>query len=384
MKIVMLSTSASHHPGPRARWLPLAYVAQQHGVTTEMLCTHPDYVNLITPHQSIEGVAVTHVAQMHVNRHGQPLTGWELIATALRTSLRMALHTIRAKPQVIGICKAQPINGLAAVLAHRRTGAQIILDVDDCEHESHQFGRAWHKALVARVEHILPTIAQSTSVATQWQLTQLAQAGHHNLAHIPNGISHIPVLPEQVASLPDHYIAYVGRIAFNTHAVDVLIEAIAQTHTTMPLVIVGSGPDVVALHHRISQHGVAARCIWLGQVPPTVAQAIIAHAHATIDPVRDTPAAAARYPLKIIESLAHGVPVITSPVGDRATMIGPHGRLVAAGSARALAHAIDAICGQPRLSRAAGKAQVAHLTWDQVGTRWLTHHRLIPTLRGSS
>jgi glycosyltransferase involved in cell wall biosynthesis len=163
-----------------------------------------------------------------------------------------------------------------------------------------------------------------------------------------------------------------------------LIEAIAQTHTTMPLVIAGSGPDVPALHHHITQHGIASRCIWLGQVPPAGAHAIIAHAHATIDPVRDTPAAAARYPLKIIESLAHGVPVITSHVGDRATMIGPHGRLVAAGSARALAHAIDDICGQPRLSRAAGQAQVAHLTWDQIGPRWLTHHRLIPTLRGAS
>lgn len=383
MKLAMLSTSASHHPGPRARWIPLAQIAQRHGITTEILCLHPNYANLITPHQSIDGVTITHVAQMHVNRHGQPLTGMALIVTALRASMRMALHTIRAKPDVIGICKAQPINGLAAVIASRRIGANIILDVDDLEHASHQFAHAWHKALVAQVEHVLPQIVHSTSVASQWQMHHLAQAGQRNLAHTPNGITHIPILPERLSTIPEHYIAYVGRIAFNTHAVDLLIEAMTQTHTGMPLVIAGSGPASDQLRLRIVRYGLESRCIWLGHVAPVTADTIIAHAHATLDPVYDTPAAAARYPLKIIESLAHGVPVITSPVGDRATMVGRHGRLVTAGSASALADAINDICSQPRLPRTAGQAQVAHLTWDQIGPRWLAHHRLITPTYGA-
>ncbi|MFZ9858343.1 MAG: glycosyltransferase [Roseiflexaceae bacterium] len=383
MKLVMLSTSASHHPGPRARWIPLARFAQHHGITTEILCLHPDYVNLSIPHQSIDGVTVTHVAQMHVNRYGKPLTGLDLIVTALRSSMQMALHTIRRKPQIISICKAQPINGLAAAIASRRIGANIILDVDDVEHASHQFTHTWHKDLVAQVEHVLPQIAHSTSVASQWQMHLLNQTGQRNLAHIPNGITHIPVLPHQLSTMPKHYIAYIGRIAFNTHAVNLLIEALAQTHTGMPLVIAGSGPDSDQLRQLIECYGLEARCIWLGHVDPATADAIIAHAHATLDPVYDTPAAAARYPLKILESLAHGVPVITSPVGDRATIVGTHGRLVTAGSASALADAIDDICSQPRLPRTTGQVQVAHLTWDQIGPRWLAHHRLITPTYGA-
>jgi glycosyltransferase involved in cell wall biosynthesis len=383
MNLILLSTSASHHPGPRARWIPLASVAQRQSVSVDVLCLHPDYVNLITQHHRIDGVPIQHVAQMHVDRHEQPLRGLALIRTALMASIHMARHTIRAQPDVIAICKAQPINGLAALIAHRRTGAQLILDVDDSEHESHQFARAWHKALVARVEHTLPDMVTSTSVASQWHLQQLATAGHRNLAHIPNGIAGIPSLPARISGLPAQYIAYVGRIAFNTHAVDLLIDALALTHTTLPLVIAGSGPDVATMHQRIADHRLGARCIWLGQVTPTNAQAIIAHAHATVDPVRDTLGAAARYPLKIIESLAHGVPVITSPVGDRATMIGAHGRLIAAGHAMSLAHAIDDITAQPRLPRTHGQALVAHLTWEIIGPRWLTHHRLPTAQRGA-
>lgn len=383
MNLIMLSTSASYHPGPRARWLPLAHEAHRNGINVKFLCLHPDYVNLITSDQQYAGVSISHVAQMHIDRHERPLSGLTLIHTALRASISMTRKTIREQPQVIAVCKAQPINGLAAMLAHRRTGAPLILDVDDCEHQSHQFVRTWHKALVARIERILPQMATSTSVASEWHRHQLADAGHHNLAHIPNGIVAIPSLPNRIVNLPKQYFAYVGRIAFNTHAVDLLIDALAQTRSTLPLVIAGSGPDVTAMHQRISAHGLGTRCIWLGQVTPTTAHAIIAHAHATVDPVRDTPGAAARYPLKIIESLAHGVPVITSAIGDRATMIGSHGLLVPAGNATSLAHALDDIATQPRWPRNNGQDRVMHLTWAQIGPRWRAHHRLTTPQRGS-
>lgn len=380
MKATLLSTSAMYHPGPRARWIPLARIAHRHGIAAELICLHPNYQQHTHISATIDGVVVTHVAQMHIDKHERALHGTALMTTALRASIRMAQHTIRSQPHVIALCKAQPINGLAAIIAQRRTGATLILDIDDCEHESHLFNHAWQKALVAHVERALPRHAQSTSVASQWHLHQLTRIGHDNLAHIPNGIEYIPSLPLPLSTLPTHYVAYVGRIAFHTHAVDLLIDAIAQTHTTIPLVIAGNGPDVAALHRRITHHRLGTRCIWLGQVSPTTAQQVIAHAHATIDPVRDTLAVAARYPLKIIESLAHGVPVITSAVGDRAEMIGAHGTLIPAGNARALADAIDTYARAPRLPRHAGHARVMHLTWDRVGLRWLDHHRLLPNV----
>lgn len=383
MNLVLLSTSAIHHPGPRARWMPLARMAQRRGITTALLCLHPDFANLATATQLVDGVSLTHIAQMHIDQHEQPLQGFSLLATALHASIRMARHTIQLRPQTIGICKAQPINGLAALLAHRRTGTPIILDVDDNEHESHQFAHAWQKSLVARIERQLPSWSRSVSVASHWHTQRLIDTGHRHAAHIPNGIDAIPTLPTRLPNLPDRYIAYVGRIACTTHAVDILVDALAHSRSDIPLVIAGSGPDTAVIHHRLSTQVPATRWIWLGQVAPAIAQSVIAHAHATVDPVRDTPAAAARYPLKIIESLAHGVAVITSAVGDRATMIGPHGRIVRAGDPHALAHAIDDVIHHPPPLRAQGRAQVAHLTWSQIAPRWLHHHRIVDT-RGES
>lgn len=376
MKLIMLSTSASHHPGPRARWIPLARIAQQHGIPTELICLHPDYAHIRATTVTHNGIAIHHVAQMHVDSHEQPLHGITLVTTALRATIHLARHAIRAQPSVIAICKAQPMNGLAALIAQRRTAARIILDVDDIEHLSHRFDRSWQRTLVARVEQRLPHQVKSVSAATAWHTHQLNQAGHRHVAHIPNGIDQIPQVPPRPAGLPTQYMAYVGRIAFTTHAVDVLIEALTHTRSTLPFVIAGSGPDSDAVRQQLHQKNLMSRCIWLGHVPPATAHAIIAHAHATVDPVRDTPAAAARYPLKIVESLAYGVPVITSPVGDRATLIGPHGRLVPAGNARALADAIDEMGDQPRIARTFGHTQVAHLTWEAIGLRWFDHHHL--------
>jgi len=376
MKLIMLSTSAIHHPGPRARWIPLAGIAQRHGIPTEVICLHPDYAHSESTTVIQHGISIHHVAQMHVDKHEQPLHGMTLITTALRAIIRLARHAIQAQPSVIAICKAQPMNGLAALIAQRRTAARLILDVDDIEHLSHRFDRSWQRALVARVEQRLPHYVQSVSAATAWHTQQLNQAGHRHVAHIPNGIEQIPPVPLRPADLPTQYMAYVGRIAFTTHAVDVLIEALTHTRSTMPFVIAGSGPDSEMARQQLHQKNLMSRCIWLGHVPSTTAHAVIAHAHATVDPVRDTPAAAARYPLKIVESLAYGVPVITSPVGDRATLIGVNGRLVPAGSARALADAIDALSEQPRINRTFGHAQVAHLTWESIGLQWLNHHHM--------
>ncbi|MEZ4675711.1 MAG: glycosyltransferase [Caldilineaceae bacterium] len=56
-----------------------------------------------------------------------------------------------------------------------------------------------------------------------------------------------------------------------------------------------------------------------------------------------------RWPLKIVESLAAGLPVVTGAIGDRAEMLGngAAGRLVQPGSAAALATAMGEILDDP-------------------------------------
>jgi len=83
--------------------------------------------------------------------------------------------------------------------------------------------------------------------------------------------------------------------------------------------------------------------------------------------------ARARSPLKIVESLASGVPVVTGDVGDRREMLGAAGLIVAPGDARALAEGLELLLSnraeQRRMAEAARERAEAY-TWDRLAPQW--------------
>lgn len=380
MRVVMLSSSASHHPSPRGRWLPLARAAVAHGNAVTFLGLHPHYQTLQSRMSHDAGVTIQHVAQMHVDANG-PLRGGRLYGTALWAAWQLARYASACRPDVICLCKAQPINGLAALIAQRVSGARLILDVDDDEADSHHFAHAWQRRLVAWGEQVMPRHASTITTASAWLLRRYGS----NAAHVPNGLTPAQFAPtslsdqtalQQRYQLPPRYLLYFGNLATHSHGVDLLLRAFAQSQSDYPLVIAGDGHERAALQQLAAQLGITARCLWLGQIAPSDIPTLLAQAHVSIDPVRDTNAAAARYPLKICESLAQGVPVITSPVGDRAAIVGDTGILVPAGDSQALATALTQISTQV-FDRPTIQAQVRWLQWTHVAPRWLAHHHLL-------
>ncbi|MCA1553208.1 MAG: glycosyltransferase, partial [Chloroflexi bacterium] len=98
-------------------------------------------------------------------------------------------------------------------------------------------------------------------------------------------------------------------------------------------------------------------------------------ADCSVDPVYDTPASRSRSPLKIVESMALGVPVVTGDVGDRREMLanGGAGVLVHAGAAQALARGVlRVLCdGHLREQLACGaRARAAAYDWAMLAPRW--------------
>lgn len=380
MRVVMLSSSASHHPSPRGRWLPLARATVAHGNSVTFLGLHPHYQTLQPRISHDAGVTIQHVAQMHVDAAG-PLRGGRLYGTALWAAWQLARYASACRPDVICLCKAQPINGLAALIAQRVSGARLILDVDDDEADSHQFAQAWQRRLVAWGEQIIPRQASTITTASAWLLRRYGS----NAQHIPNGLDPAQSAPASVSAqialqqryqLPPRYLLYFGNLATHSHGVDLLLRAFAQSQSAYPLVIAGEGHERVALQQLAEQLGLSTRCLWLGQVAATAIPALLAQAHVSIDPVPDTNAAAARYPLKICESLAQGVPVITSPVGDRAAIVGDTGILVPTADIQALAAALTH-ASQQHYDATSIKTRVTHLHWNEVAPQWLAHHQLM-------
>ena len=380
MRVVMLSTSASHHPSPRGRWLPLARAAAAHGNSVTFLGLHPHYQTLQHRISHDAGVTIQHVAQMHVDATG-PLRGGRLYGTAVWAAWQLARYASACRPDVICLCKAQPINGVAALIAQRVSGARLILDVDDDEADSHQFASVWQRRLVSWCEHYIPRHASTITTASAW----LRQRYGSNAIQIPNGLYPAQCAPVSASAqialhqryqLPPRYLLYFGNLATHSHGVDLLLRAFALSQSVYPLVIAGEGHERGALQQLAEQLGITTRCRWLGQVAATDIPTLLAHAHLSIDPVPDTNAAAARFPLKICESLAQGVPVITSPVGDRATLVGDAGILVPAGDSTALAAALTH-ASQQQYDATSIKTRVTHLQWKDIAPRWLSHHQLV-------
>ncbi|MFM7678505.1 MAG: glycosyltransferase, partial [Roseiflexaceae bacterium] len=349
---------------PRGRWLPLAHQLGRAGIEVHWMGLHPRFrTDMRHPHDD-NGVTVQHVAPMHVDAHG-PLRGWRLYAQVLGASWQLARHAIQLRPDVVCICKAQPTNSLAALLIHAVTGARLVLDSDDDEAESHDFAQPWQRRLVAWCERVVTTRVTSVSTASSLLAQRAQRWGAIRVAHVATGITvptHYPVIPY---SLPTPYIVYVGNVATHAHGLDLLLHALAQDARIPPLVIAGSGHAVEAMHTLAAQLGVAQRCLWLGTIPATHIPTLVRDAVASVDPVRLGHAAAARFPLKILESLAVGTPVITSPAGDRATLVGTAGMLVPAGDVAALAHACATIMTH-HFVRSHIQQQVAALEWTSL------------------
>jgi glycosyltransferase involved in cell wall biosynthesis len=141
-------------------------------------------------------------------------------------------------------------------------------------------------------------------------------------------------------------LVFVGELR-EAKGADVLIEAIAalkQSGRRVSATIVGAGPDAAALRARADRLGLAIR--FPGALP---ARAGFARGHTVVIPSR-----AESLPYIVLEAVAAARPLVTTNVGGIPEIFGAQAdRLVAAGSAAALATAIAATLDQPEPVREA-------------------------------
>ncbi|GAB4204419.1 MAG: glycosyltransferase [Roseiflexaceae bacterium] len=394
MQITFLSTSSLDYPSPRGRWLPLAQELAARGHTVRLVLLHHSYDRLPPPARRLSrgGVMVYYAGQMHVygpvgqRRYFGPR---DLLKVSLLGAARLLDAARRFDADALHVCKPQPINGLAGLLAARLTNRRLFVDCDDYEAGGNRFGAAWQRRMVQLWEDGLPRRAAGVTVNTRFlEQRSLAQGvSRERLVYVPNGIRAerlAPPDPRQVAGLraalglgTAPVVGYVGTLSQTTHNVGLLLDAFALLVQRLPaarLLLAGDGEDRAALERQATHQGLAGRALFVGPVPYPQVPLYLAQADVTVDPVGDDPVAAGRSPLKIVESLASGVPVVTGRVGDRGELLGEAGLLTAPGSAAALAEALESLLEQPerraRMAEAA-RTQAAHNTWDRLAERWL-------------
>jgi glycosyltransferase involved in cell wall biosynthesis len=358
MKITFLLTVSLEDPAGLGRYFPLAKELARLGNEVNILALHPNLSALSQRHLEKNGVKVHYVGQMHVRKVGSQKTYFStlgLVRVALASSLRMSVRTLLPEADVIHLGKPQPINGVAALGTKFLRGKRLYLDCDDYEAESNRFSGRWQKAVVRLFEDNLPRFVSGMTVNTRFMQERNIALGFpaERIVYVPNGVDRerfadvdlgrVQGLRRKLGLDNKKVIAYVGSMSLVNHPVDLLLEAFAVVRrrcSDVGLLLVGGGQDYDFLRTRAEELGLGEVAIFVGRVKPEAVPYYLAMADVSVDPAHDDVVARARCPLKLFESMALGVPMVTGDVGDRREILGRAGLLVAPGDAEALAEGI--------------------------------------------
>jgi glycosyltransferase involved in cell wall biosynthesis len=209
------------------------------------------------------------------------------------------------------------------------------------------------------------------SEATAADLVEFARVDRRRIHVVPLAASP-SVAPEGPTPSGD-YVLYCGSVEPHKNLA-VVIEAIARTHDTTRLVVVGpwSRRRVERLQRHARMVGATERIDWMGFVPPAQLAAIRAGARAVL-----VPSLIEGFGLPVLEAMAAGVPVVASDIPSLREVAGDAADLIAPRDADAWAGAIDVAVGDPEhraMRSREGRDRAALFTWQRTAEGVIAAH----------
>ncbi|QID19853.1 glycosyltransferase family 4 protein [Nitrogeniibacter mangrovi] len=196
---------------------------------------------------------------------------------------------------------------------------------------------------------------------------------------VPNIIDAARFRPADAARVRGHHIV-IARNLESIYGIDVALRAFARVRGRVPeawLSIAGSGPQADALRDLTNALALADVVRFTGRLDRDEMAALYRSADVSLNPSHVD-----NMPNSVLESMACGVPVVSTRVGGVPFIVedGRTGLLVPPGDDEAMANAIVDVLTDPALHQSlsvAGIDEVRRYEWPQVRAQWLSVYRSV-------
>jgi glycosyltransferase involved in cell wall biosynthesis len=298
-----------------------------------------------------------------------------------RATGRRRLHAWRAarravrrlRPDTDLLLIHDPELVVALVLARRRSPVPVIWDVHE-DFAASALARAWIPApLRPAVARLVTHMERRTA-----RRCRIILAEHSYTARFPGA----PVVPNSTwtppmssgPARPPFRVVYIGRVS-NGRGLQEMLQLGERLDGEITVQIIGPADADVASQLR-DEHD-RGTVVWHGPLPNPVALYHLDGALAGLSLLHDEPNYHHSQPTKVLEYLAHGVPVLSTPLPLAAELIHRSGGgvVVPFGDVPAVADAITRLARDPAHAAdlgAAGREHVSrHHCWQVDGQRFV-------------
>lgn len=340
MKFCFILTQDLESPSGLGRYYPWGNELNKLGHEVEIIALHGNFNDLKKKSQNLnENFHVKYVSQMHVRKIGNTKLYFSIINLLwiiLMATFRLTINALKSNADVYIVGKPHPMNGIAGLFCKLFLSGKLIIDCDDDETNSGNFGNNWQKKIIQFFELTIPKFADLVTTNTKYSKERIIRSGikGNRIFFLSNGVDpqrfnnidyeKLNKMRNDLGLMNKKIIAYIGSMSLANHSVDLLIdvfERLVMIDKNFALILVGGGEDFQKLENHVLHIGISPFVQFVGRIDPNEVKYYYKMADLTVDPIKDDVAAKARSPLKIFESWVCGVPIISLPIGDRSKLI---------------------------------------------------------------
>ncbi|GAA3322969.1 glycosyltransferase [Paeniglutamicibacter sulfureus] len=304
------------------------------------------------------------------------------------------------RPSVI-VSASNHITALPALIAARRLGIPFIYEVRGLwEVTAAASNETWAKSerftLAVELERLVANNADRVFAITEEVKKELVLRGTaaDRIDILPNAANifqYVPLPSERSAvknlkKKGEFLLGYAGSLV-GYEGLDLLVDAISKLPSELAhvgVLVVGDGAELASLKSKAERLGVSDRVRFTGRVPNEDINDYLALFDAVVCPRKSNIVTELVSPLKPIEAMAAGRPVIGSNVGPIATLLGSDGSrgvIFDADDVDSLIEKIRLLANDPKLSQSIGrrarKWTVEERTWPIIAKTFVSSVRVV-------